>query len=76
MPPMAPRSGAPPFNTVSIWLAEEELARATGDAGAGQFLRSHPERVTVIPLPEAEMDVDTVADVDTMRAFDTSEWPQ
>ena len=54
----------------------DDLLKLTGDAGAGQFLRSKPERVTVVPMPEAEMDVDTVADVATMRAFDTSEWPQ
>jgi CTP:molybdopterin cytidylyltransferase MocA len=54
----------------------DDLLGLTGDTGAAQLLRSNSERVTVVPMPEAEMDVDTVADIDLMRAADTSEWPQ
>jgi CTP:molybdopterin cytidylyltransferase MocA len=41
-----------------------ELMRLTGDKGAGQWLRSHPDKVTTVPLPEAQVDIDTLTDVE------------
>jgi molybdenum cofactor cytidylyltransferase len=42
----------------------EVLMRLTGDKGAGDWLRSHPDKVTTVPLPEAQVDIDTVTDVE------------
>lgn len=42
----------------------EDLMRLTGDKGAGEWLRSHPDKVTTVPLPEAQVDIDTVTDVE------------
>jgi CTP:molybdopterin cytidylyltransferase MocA len=42
----------------------EELMRLTGDSGAGKWLRSNPDKVTTVSLPEAEVDIDTVEDVE------------
>jgi CTP:molybdopterin cytidylyltransferase MocA len=41
-----------------------ELMRLTGDKGAGQWLRSHPDEVTAVSLPEAQVDIDTVTDAE------------
>ena len=41
-----------------------DLMRLTGDRGAGQWLRSHPDKVTTVSLPEAEVDVDTMTDAE------------
>ena len=54
----------------------DDLLELTGNSGAGHFLRSNPQRVTVVAVPEAEMDIDTPADVEAMRTSDKSEWPQ
>jgi len=40
-----------------------DLMRLTGDNGAGQWLRIHPDKVTTVALPEAEVDIDTEEDV-------------
>jgi CTP:molybdopterin cytidylyltransferase MocA len=54
----------------------EELLTLTGDTGAGPWLRANQERVTLVDMPEAELDVDTVNDVEAMRMSDTSQWPE
>lgn len=54
----------------------DELLALTGDSGAKQFLLDREDCVTLVEMPEAEMDVDTVNDVDGMREADTTEWPQ
>lgn len=41
----------------------KDLMRLKGDSGAGQWLRDHPDKVTTVELPEAEVDIDTVEDV-------------
>jgi CTP:molybdopterin cytidylyltransferase MocA len=42
----------------------KELMRITGDKGAGQWLRDHIDQVTTVPLPEAELDIDTTQDAE------------
>jgi molybdenum cofactor cytidylyltransferase len=44
----------------------KELMRITGDKGAGQWLRDHPDQVTTVPLPEAELDIDTSQDAEQL----------
>jgi molybdenum cofactor cytidylyltransferase len=44
----------------------KELMRLTGDKGAGQWLRDHPDQVTTVPLPEAELDIDTAHDAEQL----------
>ncbi|MFN2602910.1 MAG: NTP transferase domain-containing protein [Gemmatimonadaceae bacterium] len=44
----------------------KELMRITGDKGAGQWLRDHLDRVTTVPLPEAELDIDTTQDAEQL----------
>ena len=44
----------------------KELMRLTGDKGAGQWLRDHPDQVTTVPLPEAELDIDTSQDAERL----------
>lgn len=44
----------------------KELMRITGDKGAGQWLRDHLDRVTTVPLPEAELDIDTTLDAEQL----------
>ena len=44
----------------------KELMRITGDKGAGQWLRDHPDQVTTVPLPEAELDIDTSLDAEQL----------
>ena len=44
----------------------KELMRITGDKGAGQWLRDHVDQVTTVPLPEAELDIDTTHDADQL----------
>ena len=39
-----------------------DLMRLTGDAGAGNWLRSRPRDVTCVPLDVAAVDIDTVSD--------------
>jgi molybdenum cofactor cytidylyltransferase len=41
-----------------------DLMRLEGDSGAGKWLRSQPDKVTTVALPEAEADIDTVEDVE------------
>ena len=38
-----------------------------GDEGAGRWLRANAERVRAVPLPEAELDVDTGEDATRLR---------
>jgi CTP:molybdopterin cytidylyltransferase MocA len=45
----------------------EELARLTGDSGAGKWLRDHASVVTRVELPEAKIDIDTPADVAALQ---------
>jgi molybdenum cofactor cytidylyltransferase len=45
----------------------KELMRLTGDKGAGQWLRGHLDQVTTVPLPEAELDIDTTHDAEQLR---------
>jgi CTP:molybdopterin cytidylyltransferase MocA len=40
-----------------------ELMRLKGDTGAGKWLRSQPDKVTTVALPEAEVDIDTEDDL-------------
>ena len=40
------------------------LATLKGDRGAGSWIRARLESVTVIPMPEAAVDIDTPADLD------------
>ena len=40
----------------------DALMRLTGDAGAGSWLRSRPNEVTLIPLDVAAFDIDTPSD--------------
>lgn len=54
----------------------DELLKLTGDRGAKQFLLDKTDRVTLVEMPEAEMDIDTVNDIDGMREADTTEWPK
>ena len=54
----------------------DELLKLTGDTGAKQFLLDDTDRVTLVEMPEAEMDIDTVNDIDGMREADTTEWPK
>jgi CTP:molybdopterin cytidylyltransferase MocA len=44
----------------------KELMTITGDKGAGQWLRDHLDRVTTVPLPEAELDIDTSQDAEQL----------
>ena len=41
----------------------DDLESLSGDRGAGQWLRTHADIVTSIPLPEAEVDIDTPEDI-------------
>jgi molybdenum cofactor cytidylyltransferase len=54
----------------------DELLKLTGDTGAKQFLLERADDVTLVEMPEAEMDIDTVNDIDGMREADTTEWPK
>jgi CTP:molybdopterin cytidylyltransferase MocA len=40
-----------------------DLMRLEGDRGAGQWLKSRQQDVTVVSMPEASIDVDTVDDL-------------
>ena len=42
----------------------KDLMRLEGDIGAGKWLRDHPDQVTTVDLPEAEMDIDTEEDLE------------
>lgn len=44
------------------------LRALTGDAGAGRWLRAHPELVVRVPMPAAGVDVDTADDVARLGA--------
>jgi xanthine dehydrogenase YagT iron-sulfur-binding subunit len=44
-----------------------ELATLTGDQGARRVIQKHAERVAVVPLPEAALDLDTPQDYETLR---------
>ena len=46
-----------------------ELMALTGDRGAGAWLRTHDADVTRLPLPAAEVDVDTPADLARLKAL-------
>jgi molybdenum cofactor cytidylyltransferase len=54
----------------------DEMLQLTGDSGAKQFLLDRADRVTLVEMPEAELDIDTINDIDDMRAADTTEWPK
>lgn len=41
-----------------------DLMRLEGDTGAGKWLRSHPDKVTTVELPEAAADIDTIEDLE------------
>lgn len=45
----------------------DDLENLTGDRGAAKWLREHSDLVTAIPLPEAETDIDTQADMNAIR---------
>jgi len=42
----------------------KDLMRLEGDTGAGKWLRDHPDVVTTVEIPEAEMDIDTEEDLE------------
>lgn len=44
----------------------KELMRISGDKGAGQWLRDRVDQVTSVPLPEAELDIDTMLDAEQL----------
>ena len=45
----------------------KDLMRLTGDRGAGQWLRDRLDRVRTVPLPEAELDIDTTHDAEQLQ---------
>ncbi len=57
------RAGVPAILPRSTWRAVRELE---GDAGARAILRATP-RLTLVPMPEAALDVDTPADAARLR---------
>jgi molybdenum cofactor cytidylyltransferase len=61
----AGRPGVPAVLPRSYWRAIRAL---DGDAGARALLRS--ARITRVPMPEAELDIDTQADVARLQAHD------
>jgi len=38
-----------------------------GDAGAKSILKNNPGRVSTLPIPEAEFDLDTPADLERLK---------
>lgn len=42
----------------------KDLMRLKGDSGAGKWLLDHPDEVTSVELPEAEVDIDTEEDLE------------
>ena len=44
-----------------------ELLELEGDAGAKSVLARHPERLVALPIPEAEFDLDTPADLEKLK---------
>jgi molybdenum cofactor cytidylyltransferase len=46
----------------------DALMRLTGDAGAGSWLRSRPNEVTLVPLDVATRDIDTLPDAATLAS--------
>ncbi len=46
----------------------DALVRLTGDAGAGSWLRSRANEVTLVPLDVAALDIDTHADAATLAS--------
>jgi molybdenum cofactor cytidylyltransferase len=47
----------------SIWRLADELA---GDSGFGPVLATHPELIRLVPVPGANPDIDTQADLDRL----------
>lgn len=45
----------------------EDLMTLTGDTGAGKWLRRHIADVTQVALPEATLDIDTIADTEALK---------
>ena len=46
-----------------------ELSSLQGDRGAGHWIRQNVDRVTLVPLDTAEMDIDTPEDLDQLKEF-------
>ncbi len=46
----------------------DALTNLTGDEGAGRWLRSNADAVKEVPIPEAAVDIDTLADVARLQA--------
>lgn len=44
-----------------------ELLELEGDAGAKTVMARHPERLAALPIPEAEFDLDTPADLEKLK---------
>lgn len=44
-----------------------ELLELEGDAGAKSVMARHPERLVALPIPEAEFDLDTPADLEKLQ---------
>lgn len=49
----------------------EELSGLEGDRGAGAWLRSRKEEVTVIPLASPALDIDTLDDLDKLKTMES-----
>lgn len=49
----------------------DALMNLNGDEGAGRWLRSNPDAVKEVPIPEAAVDIDTLADVARLQALVT-----
>jgi molybdenum cofactor cytidylyltransferase len=47
----------------------DDLMHLEGDHGAGQWLRTHPDRLTLVDMPEASMDIDTRDDLAMFRGI-------
>ena len=45
------------------------LLELTGDEGAGRWLRSRASEVRCVPIPEAEVDIDTTEDTERLAAL-------
>jgi len=46
-----------------------EIFRLTGDTGAKSILMNNPEHTVELPVPEAEFDVDTPAELEKLKEF-------
>jgi CTP:molybdopterin cytidylyltransferase MocA len=63
------------FGVPAIFGSEyfEELGSLEGDYGAGKWIRSRPDIVTVVSMPEAEVDIDTTDDLVRITPGSTAE---